>query len=115
MSQSRVVINFFSPHGEILRREVNVIRLTLLCWAIISFGLPLVVWLAGLGDPNGLGESWLTRNRMLFGFPMHYWLIAQGATFGYLALCRVYCTLRRQRLAPVLKPRFEQESTRGEN
>ena len=37
----RVTINLFRPEGERLRREVAVIRVVLLLWALIAFGLPL--------------------------------------------------------------------------
>ncbi|MGC8141308.1 sodium/substrate symporter small subunit, partial [Salmonella enterica] len=26
-------------------------------------------------------------------FPLHYWLIAQGCTIGYILLCKLYCVL----------------------
>lgn len=89
----RVTINLFRPEGERLRREVGVIRIILLLWAGIAFGLPLLVWLCGLGDPRGLGASWLTENRSLWNFPLHYWLIAQGATLGFILLCKLYTIL----------------------
>lgn len=93
-SRDRVIINLLYPQGDRLRREVGAIRTILGLWALLAFGLPLLVWLCGLGDPEGLGASWLTRNRMLFGFPLHYWLIAQGTTLGFVCLCKLYGVLR---------------------
>ncbi|MFA5516595.1 MAG: sodium/substrate symporter small subunit [Desulfuromonadales bacterium] len=75
-----------------MRREVRTASTVLLFWFFLSFGIPVAIWLAGLGDPSGLGESFLTRARFL-GFPLHYWLIAQGCTIGYVLLCKLYCLL----------------------
>ena len=97
----RVTINLFRPEGERLRQEVAVIRIVLSLWALIAFGLPLFIWLCGLGDPQGLGASWLTRTRIFGNFPLHYWLIAQGATIAFVLLCKLYTELlaRAQRKA----------------
>lgn len=100
----RVSINLFRPRGERLRREVAVIRFILLLWAVIAFGLPLFIWLFGLGDPQGFGASWLTRTRIFGGFPLHYWLIAQGATGAFVLLCRLYTYLLARALPPVELP-----------
>lgn len=96
----RVTISLFRPQGERLRREVAVIRIALCFWALIAFGLPLLVWLFGLSDPQRLGASWLTRNRMLLDFPLHYWLIAQGGTIGFILICKLYGVLRARALPP---------------
>lgn len=88
----RVYINFFRPSTLNMRKEVGVAATVLAAWGALSFGLPLLVWLAGLGDPTGMGRSCLTEARFL-GFPLHYWLIAQGCTVGYVLLCKLYCVL----------------------
>lgn len=93
-----VKINFFRPRGERQIREVRIIATILWLWAALSFGLPLLIWLAGLGDPTGLGRSFLTSTHFC-GFPLHYWLIAQGCTIGYVLLCQLYCRLWQRRLA----------------
>ena len=36
--------------------------------------------------------QFITEARFL-GFPLHYWLIAQGCTIGYVLLCKLYCIL----------------------
>jgi putative solute:sodium symporter small subunit len=93
-------VNFFRPATERMRREVGIATTVLLLWAALSFGLPLFIWLAGLADPERLGRSWLTEARFL-GFPLHYWLIAQGCTIGYVLLCKLFCRLWDRRLPPV--------------
>lgn len=96
MARPPLDFSLLRPQGEAMRREVALIRTILLLWAALSFGAPLLVWLAGLGDPQGLGRSLLTELR-LFGFPFHYWLLAQGCTIGFVLLCKLYCTLWERR------------------
>ena len=91
--RERVRVNFFAPSTNSMKAEVSVARITLACWAFLSYGIPTLIWLAGLGDPNGLGESFLTEDRSILGFPLHYWLLAQGCTIGYILLCKLYCLL----------------------
>ncbi|NIQ92802.1 MAG: DUF4212 domain-containing protein [Desulfuromonadales bacterium] len=90
--KQEVYVNFFKPSTDELRTEVGVAKTILVLWALVSYGVPLVIWLAGLSDPSGLGESFITRARFL-GFPLHYWLLAQGCTMGFVALCKFYCVL----------------------
>lgn len=97
-ARQRVTVNFFRPVHRNMRNETAVIKTILLFWAFLSFGVPLIIWLAGLGDPQGLGESFFTRWRFL-GFPLHYWLVAQGCTIGYVLLCKLYCLLWERRVA----------------
>lgn len=91
--RERVHINFFTPSTDSIKAEVSVARIILAVWAFLSFGIPTLIWLAGLGDPSGLGESFFTRDRSILGFPLHYWLLAQGCTFGFILLCKLYCIL----------------------
>ncbi|MGE4344669.1 MAG: DUF4212 domain-containing protein [Geoalkalibacter sp.] len=91
-SPPRLEVNFFRPITPNMQNEVAVARIVLLFWFILSCGVPVTIWLAGLGDPSGLGRSVLTETRFL-GFPLHYWLVAQGCTIGYVLLCKLYCLL----------------------
>ena len=88
----RVDVNFFRPSSPNMKAEVRIAKTVIVFWALLSYGIPLAIYLAGLGDPTGLGESFFTRARFL-GFPLHYWLIAQGCTIGYILLCKLYCLL----------------------
>lgn len=88
----RAEVNFFKPATDGMKAEVGVVSMVLICWALLSFGIPTVIWLAGWSDPEGLGRSFITEARFL-GFPLHYWLIAQGCTLGYILLCKLYCAL----------------------
>ncbi len=91
-SKERVYVNFFKPSTDGIRAETSVAKTIILFWFLLSYGIPILIWLAGLPDPNGLGESFITNSRFL-GFPLHYWLLAQGCTIGYLLLCKLYCIL----------------------
>jgi putative solute:sodium symporter small subunit len=98
-SPKRVHVNFFRPSTHNMKREVGVASTILLIWAALSFGIPLLIWLAGLGDPTGLGRSFMT-DTLFLGFPLHYWLVAQGCTIGYVILCKLYCSLWDARITP---------------
>lgn len=102
-NRERVQVNFFRPSTLGMRREAGVAYAVLAIWAGLSFGIPLFIWLAGLLDPSGLGRSFLTERRFL-GFPLHYWLVAQGCTIGYVLLCKFYCVLWDRRVARFRKP-----------
>ncbi len=96
--KKRVYVNFFRPSTPSMKAEARITSIVIVLWAILSYGIPLLIYLVGLGDPSGSGESFLTRSRFL-GFPLHYWLIAQGCTVGYVLLCKLYCTLWDKRVA----------------
>ncbi len=96
-TRERIEVNFFKPSAPNMRAETRIAKIILLIWLVLSFGLPLMIWVAGLGDPSGLGRSFLTESRFL-GFPLHYWLIAQGCTIGYVLLCKLYCVLWDQKV-----------------
>jgi len=91
-AKERVYVNFFRPSSPNMKAEARIASIVILFWAMLSYLLPLSIFLAGLGDPAGMGESFFTRTRFL-GFPLHYWLIAQGCTIGYILLCKLYCLL----------------------
>jgi putative solute:sodium symporter small subunit len=95
----RVEINFFAPTTDRMKAEVSVARNIIILWLVLSFGVPLTIWLAGIFDVSGFGESFITRARFL-GFPLHYWLIAQGCTLGYILLCKLYCLLWDRKVIP---------------
>ena len=97
VSRERVRINFFRPATAGMKAELGIIWTVLLIWGLLSFGLPTLIYIAGLGDPTGNGESFLTHARFI-GFPLHYWLIAQGCTIGYVLLCKLYCVLWDKRI-----------------
>lgn len=101
--KGKVSVNFFSPSTLSMHKEVSVAKTILLLWAALSFGIPVLIWLSGAINGSPLGESWFTRTRFL-GFPLHYWLIAQGCTIGYVLLCKFYCVLWDYRISRPIRP-----------
>jgi len=87
--EERVRVNFFKPTGDSMKQDVAISTTVLLLWLLLSFGIPFAIWVAGTDE---LGTSWFTETR-IFGFPLHYWLLAQGCTFGFVGLCKLYCLL----------------------
>ncbi len=81
-----------------MKAETGVATTIIILWAALSYGIPTLIWLAGLANNSPLGASVFTEARWL-GFPLHYWLIAQGCTFGYILLCKLYCHLWDKKLA----------------
>ena len=100
--RQRVNVNFFAPSSDGMRAETLVAKTIIVLWFFLSYGIPTFIWVAGLSDPNGLGESFITDARFL-GFPLHYWLLAQGCTLGYLILCKLYCVLWDFKVTPLRK------------
>ena len=96
-TRKRVEVNFFKPSTPGMKAEVGIAATIIAIWAALSYGIPILIYLAGLGDPTGMGASFFTRARFL-GFPLHYWLIAQGCTIGYVLLCKLYCALWEKRI-----------------
>jgi len=96
-AKERVDVNFFKPSTPGMKAEAGIAKRCLLGWGALSFGIPLLIFIAGTWDPSGLGESFMTRWR-IFGFPLHYWLVAQGCTIGYILLCKLYCILWKKGL-----------------
>ncbi|ALC17484.1 putative solute:sodium symporter small subunit [Desulfuromonas soudanensis] len=103
-ARERIDVNFFRPSTPGMKAEARIAASVLIFWSLLSFGIPLLIFLAGLSDPSGLGESFITRARFL-GFPLHYWLVAQGCTIGYILLCKLYCLLWDRRVIPARRLR----------
>ncbi|PLX82526.1 MAG: hypothetical protein C0617_13930 [Desulfuromonas sp.] len=99
-ANDRVYVNFFKPSSQSMKAEVGVASTVIIILFLLSYGIPIVIWLAGLGDPEGLGQSFITETRFL-GFPLHYWLVAQGCTIGYVLLCKLYCILWDRKITPI--------------
>lgn len=100
--KQRVHVNFFAPSSDGMKAETSVAKTIMFLWFLLSYGIPFFIWIAGMSDPNGLGESFITDARFL-GFPLHYWLLAQGCTLGYLILCKLYCILWDIKVTPLRK------------
>jgi hypothetical protein len=41
-------VNFFRPSTKNMKAETGIARTIILAWLLLSYGIPLVIWLAGL-------------------------------------------------------------------
>jgi len=76
-------INFLRPRSEYMRREVLLISVMLLLWALLTFGFQFLLMAT---QRTAAGEGPLTE-AVLFGFPLHYWVTGQFLIFCFIALC----------------------------
>jgi len=68
---TRLQVNFFKPSTPGMKKEVGIASTILVIWALLSFGIPALIYLA---------------------------VIAQGCTIGYIVLCKLYCVLWDKRI-----------------
>lgn len=74
-------VHFFSPRGEIMRREVRVIKLVLLAWLLAIVGSQLLVMLFESRFSS------ILHGLTLFNLPVHYWLTGQFLPLWFVLLC----------------------------
>jgi putative solute:sodium symporter small subunit len=82
-------INFFKPKHKHIKAEAKSAAIIIILWAILWLSVPVLIKLTG--DAKGIGP--LTQSK-LFGFPLHYWLVAQGVTVGFILLCILFIFIR---------------------
>ena len=81
-------INFFRPRPGFMRREVTIIWLTLLAWAVVTFGFPIYLGMTR-SDPEALVSSSTT----IFGMPAHYWVSGQLLILWFILICFIFNVL----------------------
>lgn len=83
--RSDLQINFFRPRPGFMRREVTVISLALVAWAVVSIGFPLSLGITA-EDP---GTS-LSTGRWIFGMPWHYWFSGHFLIVWFIFICAMF-------------------------
>ncbi|HKL25166.1 MAG TPA: DUF4212 domain-containing protein [Desulfuromonadales bacterium] len=83
--QSDLRVNFFRPRAGFMRREVSVIWLTLLAWALVSVGFPLSLGITA-DDP----AASLSTGRWIFGMPWHYWFSGHFLIVWFIFICAMF-------------------------
>jgi putative solute:sodium symporter small subunit len=78
-------INFFRPRPGFMRREVTVICLTLLAWAVVSIGFPLCLGMTTT-DPTAL----INGGRSVFGMPLHFWFSGHFLIFWFILISAIF-------------------------
>ncbi|WP_022849876.1 DUF4212 domain-containing protein [Limisalsivibrio acetivorans] len=81
-------VSFFSPKRAHVKAEVKAATIVIVLWAFVWMTTPFLIKLTG--DERGIGP--LTEASFL-GFPLHYWLVAQGTTIGFVLLCGLFVIL----------------------
>lgn len=81
-------ISFFNPKRPHVKAEVKAASIIIVLWALVWMTTPFLLKLTG--DELGIGP--LTKATFL-GFPLHYWLVAQGTTVGFVLLCLFFVLL----------------------
>ena len=79
-------INFFRPLPGFMRKKVHYIWVLLASWAFFTFGFQ---FLLVLFQRSPDGSSPLTE-RIIFGFPFHYWYSGQFIILWFILLCLLY-------------------------
>lgn len=74
-------INFFSPRGSTMRREVRVIMLVLASWLVAIVGFQLLVLMLQTNFSS------LLNSLTFFNLPIHYWLTGQLLPLWFVLLC----------------------------
>jgi putative solute:sodium symporter small subunit len=82
-------VSFFNPKRAHVKAEVKAASIILVLWALVWMTTPVLI--AIFGDEKGMG-TFLTDSTFL-GFPLNYWLVAQGSTIGFVLLCGLFVIL----------------------
>ncbi|KAA0257078.1 DUF4212 domain-containing protein [Deferribacter autotrophicus] len=89
MDKEKVIdISFFNPKRPHVKAEVRAASITIFLWACAWILPVFLIWITG--DEKGIGP--LTKAKFL-GFPLHYWLLAQGSTISFVLLCALFVYL----------------------
>ena len=86
--EQAVQISFFNPTQPSVKAETKAAKIVVALWALIAYGIPVLIWLTG--DEKGNGP--LVQANFL-GFPLHYWLVAQFITVSFILLCALFVKL----------------------
>lgn len=81
-------INFFRPRPGFMRREVTIIWLTLIAWAVVTFGYPVYLGVTR-SDPGAP----VTGSSAIFGMPAHYWFSGQFLILWFILICFIFNVL----------------------
>lgn len=81
-------VNFFRPREGFMRKEVTIIWLTLIAWALVTFGLPLHVAMKHSDPIQTLQEA-----PTVFGLPFYFLFEGQLVVVWFILICFVFNTL----------------------
>lgn len=87
-SREDLRINFFRPRKGFMRKEVTIIWITLIAWALLTFGMP--IHLATTHTDPG---STLSSVPYIFGIPAYFWYSGQFLILWFIFLCFIFNVL----------------------
>lgn len=74
-------VNFFRPRAGFMRKEVTIIWITLIAWAVMTFGMPIHLALTHT-DP----VSTLENVPYILGIPAYFWFSGQFLILWFIFL-----------------------------
>ena len=81
-------INFFRPRPGFMRKEVKIIWITLVAWAVMTFGMPIHLAITH-SDP----VQTMTGVPYVFGIPVYFWYSGQFLILWFIFLCFIFNVL----------------------
>jgi len=78
-------INFFRPRPGFMRKEVTIIWIALVAWAIMTFGMPIHLAITHRDPVRTLSEV-----PYIFGIPAYFWYSGQFLILWFIFLCFVF-------------------------
>ena len=81
-------VNFFRPRAGFMRKEVTIIWVALAAWGIMTFGMPIHLWLTHDDPVRTLSEV-----PYVFGIPVYFWYSGQFLILWFIFLCFFFNTL----------------------
>jgi putative solute:sodium symporter small subunit len=82
LSRDDLRVNFFRPRAGFMRKEVTIIWITLTAWAVMTFGMPILLALTHNDPVQTLAEV-----PYIFGIPAYFWFSGQFLILWFIFLC----------------------------
>lgn len=81
-------INFFRPRPGFMRKEVTIIWIAMIAWAVMTFGMPIHLAFTHHGAAQTLAEV-----PYIFGIPAYFWYSGQFLILWFIFLSFIFNVL----------------------
>ena len=81
-------INFFRPRTGFMRKEVTIIWIALIAWAMMTFGMQIHLAITHTDPVETLSEV-----PFIFGIPFYFWYSGQFLILWFIFLCFLFNVL----------------------
>lgn len=78
-------INFFRPRPGFMRKEVTIIWLAMIAWAIMTFGMPIHLAITHSDPVETMAEA-----PFILGLPAYFWYSGQFMILWFIFLCFIF-------------------------